>query len=239
MRAVSANTTALLCVVLALASLGRVCGAGKHELEYHMNGGSSRALMGGSGRSAASSSLPNCGTPAFTKKEMVSFGNMVDQFYRDGNRHRQQVTIEVEVNVVIVKNTNGTGATQAQVNAQIDILNNASSPDFSFILKNTTVVTNDTLFSISYDDPNRGIEKQLKTAYRKGGKETFNVYILKAMSSGGNIGGWTWPPWADTGVLDGVVLDYTTVPTGNNSFYNEGKVSAHFRVSVLVHLSQD
>jgi hypothetical protein len=47
----------------------------------------------------------------------------------------------------------------------------------------------------------------MKTAHKRGGKETLSVYVVNPMSKDG-FWGWAFSPDPDAGVLDGVVLHY-------------------------------
>jgi hypothetical protein len=171
---------------------------------------------------SASSSVPLCGVPASTENQVRAYSSMVKQFYEeahsapDGSR-RLQEAIRVGVNFVIVKNAAGLGATEDQVQPQIDVLNAAFGPDFVFNLTSTQVVTNDIYFSNlrSPNDPEWNAEREMKTAYKRGGTETMSVYAVQTE------GGWAFTG----GVQDGVVMDYTGVPNGGNWWYSKGHVS--------------
>jgi Pregnancy-associated plasma protein-A len=171
------------------------------------------------------SEFPVCGTADRTKEEAVAFASMVDQYY-EGHDGLQEAF--VDVNFVIIKHTDGRGATEPQVVAQIAWLNEAFKPDFVFSLKETQVVTNDNFFSnVNYDDPLKTVEMQMKTAHKRGGKETLSVYALDPTDNqGGHIGGWATYPQNSPSVLDGVVLDFTAVPGGGLPGNSEGDVSA-------------
>jgi hypothetical protein len=172
---------------------------------------------------------PACGSPKPTKNEVLALATTVDRFYREeslGGNRRLQDTIVVNVNFVVVLATNGLGATQGLVLAQIDKLNDAFYPDFEFNLAEMQVVTSDQFFGgIDYNDPNRALEVQMKSAYKRGGMETLNVYAVDPV---GTIGGWAFYPYYNFGasdVLDGVVIDYTSLPGGGHWFFTEGAVS--------------
>jgi hypothetical protein len=174
-----------------------------------------------------------CGTPTPTKNQVSSFVTMVDQYYQGqqglGGNRRLQETIAIGVNFVIFKDSVGAGSTLGQMRAQIDILNNAFRPDFAFTVKTTQVVTNDNFFTnVGLDDGPSSVHVQMKTAYKRGGMETLNVYVLDILDADVALG-FAYLPFSDPGVLDGVVLDFTTMPYGGSTL-NQGDVRARLEV---------
>jgi hypothetical protein len=207
MHLLSSTATALLGVLLGVASFDNACAHDSRGL---------RGLMHDN-TETGSSSIPRCGSRARTENEVKAFSSMVKQFYEEaqqspsGNR-RLQETIKIDVNFVILKSTTGLGATDEQVKAQIDVLNDAFRPDFAFNLTTTQVVTNDTyFFNVTQYGP---VETQMETDYKRGGRETLNVYALKPNEVG--LGGWA---------NGGVVMDYTGLPNGGHHVYSKGFVS--------------
>jgi hypothetical protein len=183
-----------------------------------------------------------CGTPNRTKSEVRAFAAMVNQFYQGsqgspGGVRRLQQTILVDVNFVVVKHTDGRGATEAQVLAQIEVLNGAFSPDFRFNLKTLQFVTNDDYFSnVDVDDGSQAVELRMKKAHKRGGLETLSVYAVEPV---GNIGAWAYYPLSNMGTLDGVVMRYTGIANGGHPYFSQGKVSRKSSLSSLpaVHYS--
>ena len=68
-------------------------------------------------------------------------------------------------------------------------------------------------------------EVAAKSALRIGDASTLNVYI---MGGGGSLG-WAYFPnnYANSPILDGVVVDYRTLPNGNLPPYNLGDTLVH------------
>jgi Pregnancy-associated plasma protein-A len=182
----------------------------------------------------------SCGVRASTPDEVRAFNDMVDQFYREaqtspaGNR-RLQETINVVVNFLNVKSSAGLGATDADLQAQMDVLNAAFRPDFVFNLNASQVVTNDVYFgTIDSDTLGGPVEMEMKTQYRQGGLETLNIYSVNVLTNGRTTSGWSM---FSTGNIpaDGVVMDYQTVPNGGGSSY-KGFVSTDSDSSDRLHL---
>jgi len=79
----------------------------------------------------------------------------------------------------------------------------------------------------------KGVETQLKSANRKGGKGALNLYITD-LSNCGLLGYSTWP-WeldpksgkADAFTLDGVVIHHETLPGGSYKPYDMGRTCIH------------
>jgi hypothetical protein len=113
--------------------------------------------------------------------------------------------------------------TDRQINAQINALNNGFGGDeggddtgFSFTLAGVTR-TDD---SVWYASRSGGAEHAMKQALKVGGDGTLNVYT----TSGGAYLGWAYlPEITDTAqaYLDGIVIDWRTVPGASNEYANE------------------
>jgi hypothetical protein len=218
----STAATAFLGVLIALTSCEN---AWAHESR------GLRGLMNDNERTHSS-----CGVPPLTQNEVKAFNSMVDKFYQDaqtspdGNRRLQQ-TIAIDVNFVNVKSSAGLGATQAELRAQMDVLNKAFRPDFVFNYNASLDVINDSYFGgIDSDTLGGPVEMQMKTQYRRGGLETLNVYSANVLTNGRTTSGWAM---FDTGDIpkDGVVMDYSTVPNGGSSSRNMGFVSINSKRS--------
>jgi hypothetical protein len=214
MLLISPTAAALIGALLVLTSIDSfACGyrhtASEHDLEGPMNE-ESHVLMVGNGGTAES-----------------VYSHRMDQFDRRaklsaGGYRRMQQAISVDVNFVVVKHTDGRGVTEEQMRAQMEVLNNAFSPDFVFKLNNSQVVTNNTWFDLRGDED---VELQMMRAQKRGGVETMNVYAVHPIHSDGSRGGgWARYPWIDAGSLDGVVISFDSVP-GADSTENSGTVS--------------
>jgi hypothetical protein len=247
-------TAAFLGAVVALASFDDVSACAGHgapsdhhyedqKSQFPPNVRRSRRLLEddrqlfSDGFGSESNVKPFCGTPEPPKEEVIASMNMVKEFYEGldnlpGGRRRLQ-NIEVPVNFVVVSKTDGTGnITQAQVQNQVDFLTAAFAPDFKFVLTNTKFVTNDVYFNLlDFQSPN---ELAMKTAHRRGGKETLNIYSLEPkMSNAGDsvLGGYAYFPMNTLSMWDGVVMLYKGVPGGGvpeygsvQDYWNEGDV---------------
>eukprot|EP01006_Ploeotia_vitrea_P008672 TRINITY_DN20764_c0_g1_i1.p1 TRINITY_DN20764_c0_g1~~TRINITY_DN20764_c0_g1_i1.p1 ORF type:complete len:277 (+),score=15.62 TRINITY_DN20764_c0_g1_i1:23-853(+) len=156
-----------------------------------------------------------------------------DEFLR-AEEHRNQrlegvrtmtsgATIDVYFHVI----TNSTGAgeiPESQINAQIDVLNNAyGSHGWKYVLKATDVTSNDEWF---VTEPGARSETQMKTTLRKGTAQDLNLYTANI---GGGLLGWaTFPKdYESSPEMDGVVILYTSLPGGTALHYNEGDTGTH------------
>jgi len=149
------------------------------------------------------------------------------------------VTVPVTFHV-IRKNATADGGDlpQAQVNAQIDVLNAAyQSSGFRFALVSTTRTTESSWFNMASAGPSRpryergsAKEHKMKGALYQGGPRTLNIYTA---SLGKQVLGWSYFPSEFVGgkararYLDGVVVDYRSLPGGSLSPYNEGDTATH------------
>ncbi len=135
------------------------------------------------------------------------------------------VTIPVWFHVI----NKGTGLAngdlpQSQIDDQIAVLNAAyASTPFRFSLAGVDRTTNATWYTMAYGST---AETQAKTALRKGGPGTLNLY---SANLGGGLLGWaTFPSdYANKPKNDGVVVLFSSVPGGNAAPYNEGDTGTH------------
>ncbi|MFY9513346.1 MAG: zinc metalloprotease [Rubrivivax sp.] len=114
----------------------------------------------------------------------------------------------------------------SQIAAQMTVLNEAhaaiGSP-FYFTLAGTTRTTNTTWFTMT---PGSSAERQAKTALRRGGSGTLNLY--SASPSGGVLGWATFPSdYNRSPTQDGAVILFSSVPGGTAAPYNLGDTGTH------------
>ncbi|MCA0291670.1 MAG: zinc metalloprotease [Actinobacteria bacterium] len=131
------------------------------------------------------------------------------------------VTVPVYFNI-ITAGTKG-AVTQTRVSKQMMVLNDAySTAGFRFKLMGTKRVNNSGWFNLS---PGSSAERSMKTALRKGGTNTLNVYT--ANLSGGLLGWATFPSDGAGSKYDGVVLLHSSLPGGSATNYNLGDTATH------------
>ena len=139
------------------------------------------------------------------------------------------VSIDVYFHVIRDNNGNG-GNTQAEVNAQMAVIENAYAggsggfaTPFTFNLVETTYSNNSAWYSASKGS---SAEVDMKSSLRVGGPETLNVYSYNV---GGGLLGWaTFPTsYASNPDYDGVVILNSSVPGGTSAPYNEGDTGTH------------
>jgi hypothetical protein len=240
MLLISSTATALLGAVFALASIDNAYACALHHTaDEHQSDDPSagsvqvlRSLM--ENNESAPEAKFICGTPDLTKTDVKAFADMVDQFYQGppgspGERRdlQQPEPIVVYVNFVNVRNSAGTGATNAQVNDQMSWLQVAFHPFFQFKLLKLQEVINDSFFgTISRDEAGKVVETQMKTAHKIGGMEILNIYSVDTSRGGvSGTGGWAYYPTANAGVMDGVVILYSSLPGGGHNYWTQGDVS--------------
>jgi glutamine cyclotransferase len=203
--------TALLGVLLALASVSSAFASSSSTNEHHLEDPSNVGGVRGSTAEAH-------GSP--------------------GGYRRLQQAITVNVNFVNFKNSAGEGATEAQVRAQMDVLNAAFRGNFVF---NYTIqdVTNDAIFgNIDSDAAGRDpTETQMKQQYKRGNRDTLSVYSVSLVRPGKNTVGWAYTPEVDVGFQDGIVMEWRTVPgvseenLGMVSITGAGACICHFHAN--------
>jgi hypothetical protein len=180
--------------------------------------------------SAAQQQKERCGTrqPSFEEIEQIE-----QQVTRARGKVKATITIPVWFHVI----DQGAGfangqLTDAMIQAQLRVLQDsyggrtggASSP-FGFRLAGVTRTTNPTWFQTLAT--NFEVEQQAKQLLRKGGPETLNIYTV----DGGPYLGFAYFPSIltspDFAALDGVVLDWRSLPGGSFEIYSEGDTATH------------
>jgi hypothetical protein len=134
------------------------------------------------------------------------------------------VTIPVHFHVI----TDGTkgNVTDQQIADQIQILNDAYKPagactHYQFSLASKDVTQNATWFGMGYGST---AESNAKHTLHQGDMKALNIYTA---NPGGGLLGWATFPWDNKGMMDGVVLLYSSLPGGSAAPYNEGDTATH------------
>ena len=170
-----------------------------------------------------------CGTKQPGEDQIAA----IEQGIAKGRKGKTSDVIQVWVHVI----NGGAGfangdVPETMIREQIRVLNDSyngrsggAHTGFAFDLAGVTRTTNATWFSqFAFDF---GIEMQAKTALRRGGPSTLNIYLV----DGGPWLGWAYfpdivndPTYAN---LDGVVLDWRSLPGGTFALYSEGDTAPH------------
>jgi len=172
---------------------------------------------------------PSDAEKARVEQEVAHF--MANQGRQLRSRAGGSVTIPVWFHVI----RKGTGLANGDVpdsmiNAQLDVLNQSYAGQtggvdtpFRFTLAGIDRTTNSTWFGGC--DKSRN-EKKMKSALRKGGAGTLNLYTC---NPGGGLLGWaTFPSsYARSPSMDGVVVLYSSLPGGGAVPYDEGDTATH------------
>jgi hypothetical protein len=135
-------------------------------------------------------------------------------------RRLQSAPIVVPVNFVIISSSAGEGSiSDAELQAQIDVLNKAFAPQFTFQPYNIQRVVNDAFFNGCFQ-----YGYQYKPMYRQGGPETLNLFTC----NGGGVLGFANLPsnGGARAANDGVVVSHHTLPGRSQGAYGLGHVSA-------------
>jgi len=172
-----------------------------------------------------------CGTPAPTDQEIADAMQL--DTLRASALPPGSVTIPVWFHVIRSGTTVSQGNVPgSRINQQIAVMNDAfagltggkeTDTPFRFQLAGTTRTTNSSWYN-SCDSSS--IESQMKSALRRGGAETLNIY---SCNPGSGLLGWaTFPSWYQGDPLsDGVVILDQSVPGGNAAPYDEGDSATH------------
>jgi hypothetical protein len=169
-----------------------------------------------------------CGTRRPSDEDV----QQIEQRIARGGRPKPNATVPVWVHVI----SRGAGFENGEVpdhmvRAQVRVLNDSflgrtggASSGLGFELAGITRTTNAVWFERMVFDLD--VELAAKAALRRGGGETLNLYTV----DGGPYLGWAYfPGILDTrnAVLDGVVVDFRSLPGGTYEIYSEGDTGTH------------
>lgn len=169
-----------------------------------------------------------CGTKRLSDAEIAALEQSVNR----GKKGRTSDVIPVWVHVV----TRGSGFANGEVSDgmirdQMRVLNDSyngrtggANTGFGFDLVGVTRTVNARWFDLVASDTN--VELEMKRALRRGGPGTLNFYILDASP----WLGWAYFPSILTTAsadLDGVVVDWRSLPGGGDPRYSEGDTGTH------------
>lgn len=171
-----------------------------------------------------------CGTRLPSDEEMQQIETKVSRGKGRGNATR---TVPVWVHVIDKGEGFANGdLPESMIRSQIRVLTDSylgrtggASAGFSFELAGITRTTNASWFDGMATDFE--IEVAAKRALRTGGPETLNIYTV---DGGPYLGFAYFPSILDSpehAILDGVVLDWRSLPGGTFSIYSEGDTATH------------
>jgi hypothetical protein len=179
---------------------------------------------------AAAPQKERCGTRQPSPEEIEQIEQQVS---RARSKTKATITIPVWVHVI----DRGSGFANGEVpedmiRAQIRVLDDSFSgrtggagSGFGFELKGVTRTTNPTWFESMATDFE--LELHIKQTLRHGGPETLNIYTI----DGGPYLGFAYFPSVlaspSFAALDGVVVDWRTLPGGTFDIYSEGDTATH------------
>ncbi len=133
-------------------------------------------------------------------------------------------TQAVGVAVHVIMNRAGEGVvTDAQIDAQIDVLNaDYARFGFSFYKKAVDRTVNDNWFTLGWG----GTEKKMKEALAIDPAHTLNIYSAKLSK---NLLGWAYFPWSfeETHFMHGVIVHFESFPGGAFVNYSGGRTATH------------
>ena len=170
-----------------------------------------------------------CGTKQPGDEEIAQ----IEQGIAKGKKGKTSAVIDVWVHVV----NQGAGFANGDlsdnmIRDQIRVLNESyngrtggANTGFGFTLAGVTRTTNATWFNQAVT--NLSVELEMKTALRRGGNGTLNIYTV----DGGPYLGFAYFPsilsYPEYAILDGVVLDWRSLPGGTFAIYSEGDTATH------------
>ncbi len=178
-----------------------------------------------------------CGTRDVSADEQAAIDSQLaaNGHLRSNNLTTAAGTTSFPVWVHVITDGAAGDVSDQAINAQISVLNESyagqtggAATGFSFHLVGTDRTSNAAWFTAQ---PGTQAEKDMKTALRKGGPETLNLYTN---NMGGGLLGWaTFPSdYKKKPAMDGVVVLYASLPGGtasgsNGENYHQGDTATH------------
>ena len=152
---------------------------------------------------------------------------------KDAKTHRGG-TIRVNTRFHVIRSNSGAGnVTNAQIDAQMAVLNNAfrgdSSPaaaptPFRFRLASVDRTNNTDWYNWGHPGTDPSDDNDAKQALHQGSTRTLNIYTANLE---GGLLGYAYFPVPSPQYLDGVVLLNESLPGGSAAPYNEGDTATH------------
>jgi hypothetical protein len=190
--------------------------------------------QGDSGSSTEARSL-NCGTKDLDNATLAELSTLFTAF-QSSRRHLQSAREDFPAIPVIFHVINKGDAyedgnlSDAMIQSQVDVLNQVFSGQrggivtpFRFTLAGIDRVNNPDWFLMA---PGSQAEVDAKTALRKGGADTLNIFTVN--TEGGVLGFSTFPIlYLALPQFDGVVINFMTLPGGTFNHYSTGYVAVH------------
>lgn len=164
-----------------------------------------------------------CSTSDPDELEIANTLKIVEAWRKRRSNARRLEIIEVPLYIhVIEKSTARNATSDVQIQDQIDVLNDAFSPEFQFSLQAVNRIENDDWHICDL----RGNEKDMKKALRRGGSDALNLYICVP---GRGLLGWSTLPsrYGANPIYDGVVIHAESIPGGSLAPYNLGNTATH------------
>ncbi|KAJ3112530.1 hypothetical protein HDU96_004470 [Phlyctochytrium bullatum] len=129
----------------------------------------------------------------------------------------------------VISEAVGTGnVSDADILAQVDVLNADYAPNYTFSLLGITRTVNDGWFNNA--GPDTPEQDELKSTLRQGDASTLNVYTVGFTSGAGAglLGYATFPSsFSSAPSDDGVVILFSSLPNGASAPYNLGRTLTH------------
>ena len=171
--------------------------------------------------------IEKCGTRTPTNEEIENAHKEAAQKKELISKQALAVgSVNIPVNFHVINKGKGIengDIPESQIIDQMDVLNKAYSGTYTFSLEGTDRTTDSGWYTAG---PGTRAESEMKTALRKGGADSLNIYTN---NMGGGLLGWATFPWdyEKKPNMDGVVILYSSLPGGVAAPYNLGDTATH------------
>lgn len=221
----------LLTLGLALLRTAQACDVHDHARRAdadHRRLGTETAIdqLFSSTRSREDRDHTRCGARELTADEK-SEGVRIVRDWKERRRletRRLQETIEIPVYFYNIVDVVGTGSvTVRQIEDQMEVLNDAYHPHFSFTLVESQQIVDTDWYLCEYESTKTDT---MKHELRQGGADALHIFTCDPHD--GKLGWAAFPEdLRRRGQYDGVILNHETLPGGRASPYNRGMTATH------------
>jgi hypothetical protein len=169
-----------------------------------------------------------CRTKDLTEQEMEEVELHISRKAEENEKFaNSRETITIQVFWHVIKNFKNRGKlSDVRIGEQIQLLNNAYGPGFTFNLMEISNTVKNNFFDASFGSKEEG---NMKKQLRHGNSSDLNIYTN--FQTDGTLGWATFPNhYERSPELDGVVVDYRTLSNGGSDAfapYNEGITLVH------------
>jgi pregnancy-associated plasma protein-A len=166
-----------------------------------------------------------CGAPEQSEASVAAVQAQIDEYVATmGLEEVASGTVDIGVAFHVITNGTDGDVPDSQIDAQIDVLNQAyANTAFQFYKASVDRTNNSSWYTVTPGSP---AESQMKKALVIDPPHRLNFYTANL---GNDLLGWATFPWdgGETNPMSGVVILFSSLPGGASAPYDEGDTGTH------------